>query len=99
MIIDKNFLPSTLLPKYHDLQLGDISIVGAALAVTAFDHSRCASCVHSILLTWLDSIVPIKVAMKLTCCSMEQIILLSTLGEPGPVTVNKFGKSAIWRPK
>ena len=38
-------------------------------------------------------------AMKSTCCSIETIMLLSTDGLPGPVTVNRFGKPAIVRPR
>jgi hypothetical protein len=33
-----------------------------------------------------------------TCCSMETIMLLSTEGLPGPVTVKRFGKPEIVRP-
>ena len=33
-----------------------------------------------------------------TCCSIETIMLLSTDGLPGPVTVNRFGNPAIVRP-
>ena len=39
-----------------------------------------------------------QATIQSTCCSIETIMLLSTEGLPGPVTVNRFGKPAMVSP-
>ena len=34
-----------------------------------------------------------------TCCSIDTSMLVSTEGLPGPVTMNRFGKPAVARPR
>src|ERR1700709_1878075 len=91
-------LPGTFAPRYQEVH-DSCTWIGPAWLVTCSGHSSCASADASTT-RWPDArISPSSVVMNSTWCSIEVTMLVSTDGEPGPVTVNRFGKPATATPR
>mmetsp|Transcript_18652 Transcript_18652/g.57337 ORF Transcript_18652/g.57337 Transcript_18652/m.57337 type:complete len:202 (-) Transcript_18652:1054-1659(-) len=90
-------LPGTLAPTYQ-LSFLEKRVMLATAAAWA-THSSWAWGLASMVARRLARMWSRQAAIQSTCCSMERVMLLRTLGDSGPVMVNRFGKPATVSPK
>jgi hypothetical protein len=62
-------------------------------------QASCASCVGSMASIPCSRMCARQSAIQSTCCSIETIMLLSTEGLDGPVTVSRFGNPTMPSPR
>src|SRR5687767_4152135 len=91
-------LPGTLAPRYQELH-DSCTWIGPTWLVTWSAHSSCASADASATRCPDARISPSRVVIHSTWCSIDVTMFVSTDGEPGPVTVNRFGKPATATPR
>src|SRR5438132_10224252 len=90
-------LRGMLAPTYQELHDGNN--VPSATSLTCATHSSSAAEVGSMHPRPRSRAYRMQSAIHSTCCSMLGSMLVSTEGLPGPVMVNRLGKSAIATPR
>ena len=90
-------LPGMLAPMYQDAARG--KSVLSATRRTCATQASCFSGIASMRVRPCSRMKPTQSRIHSTCCSIELIMLESTLGLPGPVIRNMLGKSATARPR
>ena len=82
-------LPGMFAPMYHDLARGKRLASPTAVVLHPGVLRRALGSIAAIPCARRYAM---HSAIQSTCCSIETIMLLSTEGLPGPVTVKRFGK-------
>jgi hypothetical protein len=86
-----------LAPRYQESACGNS--VEYATSVTCSIHAASASGVASAVASPRAVRYPMQSLIHSTCCSIDSAMLLSTEGDPGPVTMNRFGKPGVATPR
>lgn len=90
-------LPGMFAPMYQEF--AEVNSVADARREHSSIHPSTASTLGSMVVRSFASRCAIASAIQSTCCSAARIMLVRTLGLPGPVTTNRFGKPLIPSPR
>ena len=90
-------LPGMFAPTYHESASGNS--VEYATSVTCAIHASSADGVASAVEYPCDPRYTTQSLIHSTCCSIDSTMLLNTDGDPGPVTMNMFGKPGGGHPQ
>jgi hypothetical protein len=84
-------------PRYQESACGNS--VEYATSVTCRIHAASASPVASAVAYPCADRYPMQSVIHSTCCSIDSAMLLSTEGDPGPVTMSRFGNPCVATPR
>src|ERR1700677_4382618 len=84
-------------PRYQESACGNS--VKYATCVTCSIQAASASGVASAVASPCAVRYPMQSVIHSTCCSIDRAMLLSTEGDPGPVTMNRFGNPGVATPR